>query len=303
MKGYLALITLLFASIVQAQTPAPTSPRPSVWDATHWFYVHPDEPAHSASEGVSHHILRSSKMQRDVGFNILVPPGYETGSRSYPVIYNLHGARGHEGCKGFAPKIMALMKAGKVAPAIWVFPNGAQGSMWRDGPEGNKFATYVDTFIIKELIPHVDKTWRTLPQREHRAVTGFSMGGYGSVRFAFRYPDLFSACFSIAGGAFQPKEALPKEDPEKAKQPDDYFPTLLLPKNRDQLQGRLSLKLLVGTADFNFKPVKEFAAFLEKEQLPFEQEYPEGLTHKDLDRYFSTEAITWLHQKVSPKTP
>jgi enterochelin esterase-like enzyme len=272
--------------------------RPSAWDASHWYYVSPQEPAHSASEGVTHHILHSEKMNRDVGFNILVPPGYETSGQRYSVIYNLHGATGNEHCKGYAPKIMAMMKEGKVTPAIWVFPNGAQGSMWRDGPEGNPFATYVDTFVIKELIPHIDSHWRTLTTRESRAVNGFSMGGYGSVRFAFKYPEMFCACLSISGGAFEPKD-----EAERQAKPADYFPTLLLVQNRPQLEGRLQLKLIAGTQDFNFKPVQKLAAVLEREHFAFEQEYPEGLTHKDLGKYFSPAAIAWLHQRIAPSKP
>jgi hypothetical protein len=60
----------------------------------------------------------------------------------------------------------------------------------------------------------------------------------------------------------------------------------------------LALKLVAGTDDFNFKPVKKFGALLEERNFEFEQEYPEGLTHKDLGKYFTEDVVRWLHVHV-----
>jgi enterochelin esterase-like enzyme len=295
----IAFIAFSFPSTLIAQEQATETARPSAWDAKHWYYIHPEEPRQPLLKGVTHHRIRSEKMDRDVGVNILVPPDYETNvTQRHSVIYNLHGATGHEGCRGFAPLIYRLMQEKKVADAIWVFPNGGQGSMWRDGPEGNPHRTYVDTFVIQELIPYIDQNWRTIPQREGRAVTGFSMGGYGSVRFAFDRPDLFSACLSISGGAFEPKD-----EKERQAKPLNYFPSLLIEKNFEQLNKRLALKLIAGTEDFNMKPVRKFAEILAEHHFEFEQEYPEGLSHKDLGKYFTEDVVSWLHSKVKSSGP
>jgi enterochelin esterase-like enzyme len=305
MKRFIIIALVLFGTVgfepsdLSAQENAPNAPpNKSVWDSSGWYYVHPEEPRKPLLPDVTHHILRSAKMDRDVGFNVLVPPGYETSAKRYPVVYMLHGATGHEGCRGFAPLVHQLMLDGKVTPAIWVWPNGGQGSVWRDGPDGNPHHVYVDTFLIHELIPHIDKTWRTIATREGRAVTGFSMGGYGCVRFAFKYPDTFCAALGISGGAFIPKSA---ED--EKKQPLDNFPSLLVKRNLDQLKGRVALRLIAGTKDFNYEPTRQFAALLDEAELHYEKEYPEGLTHADLGKYFNPAVIEWLHGKLTTTKP
>jgi enterochelin esterase-like enzyme len=51
----------------------------------------------------------------------------------------------------------------------------------------------MESVIIKNLIPHIDATYRTIPSREARAIEGHSMGGYGALRLGFKYPNLFAA--------------------------------------------------------------------------------------------------------------
>jgi enterochelin esterase-like enzyme len=56
----------------------------------------------------------------------------------------------------------------------------------------------VETTIIGELIPHIDATYRTIASRQGRAIQGVSIGGMGALRFAFKYPQMFSSVFAIA---------------------------------------------------------------------------------------------------------
>src|SRR5947208_149311 len=84
-----------------------------------------------------------------------------------------------------------------LAAVIYVFPNGGYASMYEDRPREGVLA---ETLIVKELIPQIDTTYRTVGTRDGRAVSGFSMGGYGALRFAFRYPELFSSVVTVAGG-------------------------------------------------------------------------------------------------------
>ena len=72
---------------------------------------------------------------------------------------------------------------------IAVFVNGLAGNtMYCDTPDG-KYP--VESVIMKDLIPHVDATYRTVASREGRAVEGFSMGGFGAAHFGFKYPEVF----------------------------------------------------------------------------------------------------------------
>jgi endo-1,4-beta-xylanase len=56
----------------------------------------------------------------------------------------------------------------------------------------------METTVIKELIPHIDATYRTLTTQDGRAIQGGSMGGMGSLKFAFKYPGLFSSAASAS---------------------------------------------------------------------------------------------------------
>jgi endo-1,4-beta-xylanase len=80
------------------------------------------------------------------------------------------------------------MKKNLIGPVIVVFPDGLMESYYADGKGGVKPS---ETRIMRELIPHIDATYRTVPDRQLRAVTGFSMGGYGVMELATKFPDVF----------------------------------------------------------------------------------------------------------------
>jgi enterochelin esterase-like enzyme len=69
--------------------------------------------------------------------------------------------------------------------------------MWCDSKDG---AVPMETIVIKELLPNIDATFRTIATREGRILEGFSMGGYGAARLGFKYPQLFGAVSILAGG-------------------------------------------------------------------------------------------------------
>ncbi len=180
-------------------------------------------------DNVTHHTFKSSFLNPNdntVGLNVYTPPGYEAAgnSKRYPVIYLLHGVNGQEAnyfnwYSSFAAlysqkSILSLME-GTVNPAtgltlpeaIVVFVNGGKGSNYYDwttpehGP-GSPFPIMSESIIIHELIPFVDSNFRTIPFRGGRAIEGFSMGGFGAVKFALEYPELFCSAVSYGGGGF-----------------------------------------------------------------------------------------------------
>src|SRR5262249_10157044 len=149
--------------------------------------------------GVEHGTLRSRAMNgREVGYNVYLPPGYREGGQRYPVVHYLHGLGGNERDSAYtATFVDKAIRAKEVPPLIYVFPNGGYASMYEDRPRDGVMA---ETLIVKELIPQIDTSYRTLGTRDGRAVSGFSMGGFGALRFAFRYPELFSSVVTVAGG-------------------------------------------------------------------------------------------------------
>lgn len=150
---------------------------------------------------VEQRFFESAVAQARVSYFIYTPEVYDTEkARRFPVLYWLHGSGG--GGAGVAPVAAhfdAAIRAGKIPPLLVVFPNGMASSMWCDSQDGR---VPMETVVIKELIPQVDTTCRTLTNRASRLLEGFSMGGYGAARLGFKYHELFGAISIFAGGPF-----------------------------------------------------------------------------------------------------
>lgn len=166
----------------------------------------PDQP------GLSWHSFRSESMDVDVGYTIYLPPGYDdpaNAARRYPSIYFLHGGNGSEcnyhNTMGKSPhSIVSLVASGAIPPTILVFPNGGRGEFlgYRDWPgDCAETKRCAETVIFEELIPHVDATYRTIPDGRKRGLWGFSLGGYGTWRGGLVHADQFCALVPLAVGA------------------------------------------------------------------------------------------------------
>ena len=123
---------------------------------------------------------------------VYTPPGYMNGSASYPVLYLVHGAGDSSDSwtqVGHANLILDnLIAAGSATPMIIVMPFGHTP----DRPGGNMLAnTDFGDDLQQALIPYVDGNFRTLPDADHRAMAGLSMGGAHTLNFGVPRPDLF----------------------------------------------------------------------------------------------------------------
>ncbi|MBK9061812.1 MAG: hypothetical protein IPL89_01195 [Acidobacteria bacterium] len=127
---------------------------------------------------------------------VATPPSYEaTPLRRYPVLYFLHDGQGDEAVlfrQGVMDALDAAMRAGRLPEMIVVCPRGS-GTWWVDAQGG---ARRMAAFLTDDLVPFVDRTFRTRASRDGRVAAGISMGGYGALRWALARPDLFTA----AGG-------------------------------------------------------------------------------------------------------
>lgn len=212
--------------------------------------------------GVEHGSFRSPSMEVEVGYSVSLPAGYAQSDKRYPVIYFLHGAGGNENsdAAGFSRLVAKLAEAKKVPPVICVFPNGGM-SGYQDRPEKKVMG---ETLLIKELIPLVDRTYRTQSIREGRVIAGFSMGGGGAVRLALKHPDLFSAAGSWAGALGSRGGAAPAE---------------LEAANLRRVAGRVHLLLVVGDKDSTYARHKPVVQSLKEAEYPFRYRVLEGVAH------------------------
>jgi S-formylglutathione hydrolase FrmB len=132
---------------------------------------------------------------RKMKYNIALPAKYDQGTDRYPVLYLLHGLTSNY-------TAWARLGAGDYARAydlIVVMPDVGNSWYvnWAKSEDGQKNAW--EDFIIKDLIGHVDSTYRTIAKREGRAINGLSMGGYGGIMLGLRHPDLFCSIGSESG--------------------------------------------------------------------------------------------------------
>lgn len=139
--------------------------------------------------------IRSKSMKKEIRCVVVTPDSYSKDKKDFPVVYLLHG---------YSDNYAAWVKKGKVAnladlhQVMIVCPDGGYDSWYWDSPVDKNFK--YETHIIKEVIPFVDKNYRTLAKREGRAITGLSMGGQGAMYLALRHQDMFGACGSQSGG-------------------------------------------------------------------------------------------------------
>jgi len=181
------------------------------------------EPAYLQVRAVPHGKLqtvayKSSALGTDRKMIVYTPPGYDTSTTRYPVLYLLHGAGSVETSwseRGKAHVILEnLMAEGRMKAMVVVMPYGyaAQrtGTAGRGDAAENKMQREGFTRdFLQDVIPLVDRTFRVQADRDHRAIAGLSLGGAQSLAIGLTHPELFSriAAFSSAMGAATNPEA------------------------------------------------------------------------------------------------
>ncbi len=140
----------------------------------------------------------SEAMRKHISTLIVLPEGYNSHdtSRTYPVLYMLHGYSGdYIGYYFHMPDFQILCDKYQM---ILVCPDGGYNSWYFDAPFGNDCK--YETFISKELVQYIDNQYLTRPERASRAICGLSMGGHGALYNAIRNPSVFGAVGSMSGG-------------------------------------------------------------------------------------------------------
>jgi putative tributyrin esterase len=138
-------------------------------------------------------LFHSASLDRDMKYRILLPRGYDNGSGRFPVLYLLHGLYGdylnwdtRTDLEHYAENL----------PLIIVMPD-ADDSWYTNSATVPK--DRFEDYIAKDLIAEVDGKYRTIRSRQARAIAGLSMGGYGAIKLALKYPEQFVVAGSLSG--------------------------------------------------------------------------------------------------------
>ncbi len=177
--------------------------------------------------------MASKILGRDVKYSVYLPADYETSSRRYPVVYLLHGYTDNETAwvqfgevNQAADRAIAMRE---IPPMIIVMPDA--GVTWYVNDFKGK-ERYEDMFF-QEFIPFIDSHYRTRPQKEFRGIAGLSMGGYGTLLYAFHHPDMFAACVAFSAGVWT--------DDEIVNMDEAFYSKVCLPLyGTDENNGRIS---------------------------------------------------------------
>lgn len=138
----------------------------------------------------------SNSMHRAIKCVVIKPDNYKHKITKFPVVYYLHGYGGsYSNCIIRIPKLKDYADTYQV---IIVCPDGAASSWYFDSPVDPTYR--YETHIAFEVVGYIDAHYRTLANKNHRAITGHSMGGHGALFLALRHPDIFGAAGSMSGG-------------------------------------------------------------------------------------------------------
>jgi S-formylglutathione hydrolase FrmB len=225
--------------------------------------------------------LNSKLMAREMPYRIVLPTTYNNSNEKtfYPVVYLLHGLTGH--FDNWTDRTKLADYAAKYNFII-VTPEGSNG--WYTDSASVPNDKY-ESYIIQELIPEVDKNYRTLKDKKHRVIAGLSMGGYGSIKFGLKYPEMFSLVGSFSGalgaGTWTQKEVGTKGaiaesllgvfgiENSQTRQTNDIF-KLVREMTVDKYKTLPFIYVDCGTEDFLYQNNRSFADLLVEKKIPHE---------------------------------
>jgi enterochelin esterase family protein len=176
--------------------------------------------AHAQSR-IDCNTLESRILKQEIHYCVMLPPGYDAAAsghspRRYPVLYFLHGLGDNEQTLfkgGGWGVIQDLRQQGQISDFLIVAPEGKR-SFYINSADGR--VRYSD-FFIREFVPYIESHYSIRRERSARAISGVSMGGYGALRFAFAYPQLFSSVSAQSAALItespRAKETIPQGSP------------------------------------------------------------------------------------------
>jgi enterochelin esterase-like enzyme len=238
--------------------------------------------------------IKSALLGRDVNYAIYLPPDYAASERRYPVVYLLHGYTDNESAwiQWGEVQIAAdqAIADRRIPPMIIVMPDG--GVTWYVNDVEGKVP--FEEMFFREFIPHIDATFRTRPERENRGIAGLSMGGWGTLTYILRHPDVFEACaaFSAAMWTEADMAATPSDRYDKmfaplfgprpagGAEPSETFkklnPLSLAAALPEESLKKIRIYLDCGDDDFLIEANMAFHATLLKRKIPHEFRVRDG---------------------------
>lgn len=191
--------------------------------------------------------LDSELMRRAMPYMVILPDDYPETNLRYPVLYLLHGLFG---AFDNWVTLTGLTKYAADHKLIIVTPEGHDG-WYTDSPiaEDGKYESY----LIRELLPTIDASYRTIAKRRGRAIAGLSMGGYGAIKFGIKTPHLFALTASISGAFDAPLWS----DEDKTDNWEEFRPSIMRAFDEAKSESRIQNDLYKLAAEIPDETLSE----------------------------------------------
>ena len=210
--------------------------------------------------------FNSETLGRVYQYKVYLPAGYAGSEQHYPVVYLLHG-RGDtmSAWLNVRATLDAMISNAEIPPVIAILP---------DMPSNERSSYYVDsaytgilyraeaveTAFFHDLIPHVDANYRTLANRESRVIGGYSMGGYGAIRYSLAHPDYFMGAIILSPAVYTPLPPSDSSTREFGAFGDgsslfngDIYARLNYPELLTNFSGEYRLNMFIAVGDDEWK--------------------------------------------------
>ncbi len=235
--------------------------------------------------------MPSTLMQGDRNYSVYLPEGYETDTlRRYPVLYLLHGL-GNTNTKGWVERgnveaiANRVIAEGRACPMVIIMPDAGT-----DGPGYfNREGWPYEDYFFQELIPYMESHYRILPDAMHRAISGLSMGGGGTLVYALRHPELFAAACPLSAlvtfptrsnndSGWMDKYPQVRAWATSAMQPENAPLDLIRNATPEQLSAISRVRWYIDCGDDDYLYEGNFALYmlLREKQIPFQYRMRDG---------------------------
>ncbi len=229
-----------------------------------------DKPMYYDQRPVPHGMIHQNWIEsKTLGVNrklyVYTPPGYmnDKNQTKYPVVYLLHGGGGYEFIWAEMGRVNLvldnLIADKKATPMIIVMPYGHTPRVEGQNYRANRIQRF-ENYLLNDLIPYIENTYRVAKGKENRAMAGLSMGGSQTIRIGVKNIDMFSALGVFSNG-IRDLEAFEKANAEQLK---------LINEELDLLW------IACGTDDFLFERYKSTIEFLKGKNINHVEKTGEG---------------------------
>jgi S-formylglutathione hydrolase FrmB len=172
-----------------AASPSPSPSEPAVGRIVDETVATPSLANNIVGDAAERHIL------------VYLPPSYDTSDERYPVVYFLEGSDEKVGrLETFKDELWQQMQLDGQREFIIVEEDGRSAGMGNNFYANSPVAGNAEDALTEDLVAYIDATYRTIPEASARGLSGFSMGGSGTINAGLRHPDVYSAIYAFSPG-------------------------------------------------------------------------------------------------------